>query len=67
MKKIFIFVCNVRNGPEMPAFDSVHQGYWWQPRPRDGVQRLLYEEVDESKVLIVQLMSHDQNSLEEFR
>lgn len=45
----------------------VGQGYWWQPVCRDGVHRLLYEEVDESKVLIVQFMSHDQSSPEEFR
>ncbi|KAA0183391.1 hypothetical protein HAZT_HAZT002255 [Hyalella azteca] len=47
---------------------SRYQGYWWQPKTWEaGLHRLLYEEVDESQVLIVQFMSPDQSCPEEFR
>ncbi|XP_047488965.1 dipeptidyl peptidase 8-like [Penaeus indicus] len=46
-----------------------YQGYWWQPVSPDGVYRLLYEEVDESEVPIVQFILPDDSAgmLDEFR
>ncbi|XP_045123047.1 dipeptidyl peptidase 8-like isoform X1 [Portunus trituberculatus] len=48
---------------------SRYQGFWWQPVSSDGVYRLLYEEVDESEVPIVQFIPPDDSSglLDEFR
>ncbi|XP_071547788.1 dipeptidyl peptidase 8 [Panulirus ornatus] len=48
---------------------SRYQGYWWQPVSPDGVYRLLYEEVDESEVPIVQFIPPDDSAgmLDEFR
>lgn len=31
---------------------SRYQGYWWQPQSKDGVYRIVYEEVDESDVAL---------------
>ncbi|XP_042218680.1 dipeptidyl peptidase 8-like [Homarus americanus] len=48
---------------------SRYQGYWWQPISPDGVYRLLFEEVDESEVPIVQFILPDDSAgmLDEFR
>ncbi|XP_068217006.1 LOW QUALITY PROTEIN: dipeptidyl peptidase 8-like [Palaemon carinicauda] len=48
---------------------SRYQGYWWQPTSTDGVYRLLYEEVDESEVPIVQFILPEDSTgmLDEFR
>ncbi|KAK8727644.1 hypothetical protein OTU49_009672 [Cherax quadricarinatus] len=48
---------------------SRYQGYWWQPVSPDGVYRLLFEEVDESEVPIVQFILPDDSAgmLDEFR
>ncbi|XP_066977779.1 dipeptidyl peptidase 8 [Macrobrachium rosenbergii] len=48
---------------------SRYQGYWWQPISTDGVYRLLYEEVDESEVPIVQFILPEDSTgmLDEFR
>ncbi|KAK4309834.1 hypothetical protein Pmani_018555 [Petrolisthes manimaculis] len=48
---------------------SRYQGYWWQPCTSDSVYRLLYEEVDESEVPIVQFIVPDEtvSTVEEFR
>ncbi|XP_063868787.1 dipeptidyl peptidase 8-like isoform X3 [Scylla paramamosain] len=48
---------------------SRYQGFWWQPVSSDGVYRLLYEEVDESEVPIVQFIPPDDSAgmLDEFR
>lgn len=34
-----------------------YQGYWWQPKTHDGIYRILYEEVDESDVLLFKFPS----------
>lgn len=36
---------------------SRYQGYWWQPQSDDGIYRILYEEVDESDVLLFKFPS----------
>lgn len=36
---------------------SRYQGYWWQPKSNDNVYRILYEEVDESDVLLFKFPS----------
>lgn len=36
---------------------SRYQGYWWQPKSSDGIYRILYEEVDESDVLLFKFPS----------
>lgn len=48
---------------------SRYQGYWWQPVSPDGIYRLLYEEVDESEVPIVQFILPDESvsTVDEFR
>ncbi|KAB7496619.1 Dipeptidyl peptidase 8 [Armadillidium nasatum] len=47
---------------------SRFQGFWWQPLSHDGICRLLYEEVDESKVPIVKFISPDDSTgIDEFR
>lgn len=48
---------------------SRYQGYWWQPDSKDGVYRIVYEEVDDSDVKIFCFPSSQSNSgeVEEFR
>lgn len=36
---------------------SRFQGFWWQPKSNDGIYRILYEEVDESDVLLFKFPS----------
>ncbi|XP_031621531.1 dipeptidyl peptidase 9 isoform X2 [Contarinia nasturtii] len=36
---------------------SRYQGFWWQPNSDDGIFRILYEEVDESDVLLFKFPS----------
>lgn len=36
---------------------SRFQGFWWQPQSSDGIYRILYEEVDESDVLLFKFPS----------
>lgn len=36
---------------------SRYQGFWWQPKNIDGIYRILYEEVDESDVLLFKFPS----------
>ncbi|XP_018323379.1 dipeptidyl peptidase 9 isoform X2 [Agrilus planipennis] len=46
-----------------------YQGYWWQPTCKDGIYRILYEEVDEGDVKIFCFPSSqgDSGEIEEFR
>lgn len=48
---------------------SRYQGYWWQPLCRDGIYRILYEEVDDGDVKIFCFPSSqtDSGEVEEFR
>ncbi|KAK4882354.1 hypothetical protein RN001_005673 [Aquatica leii] len=46
-----------------------YQGYWWQPLCKDGIYRILYEEVDDGDVKIFCFPSSqsDTGEVEEFR
>lgn len=48
---------------------SRYQGFWWQPKSLDGVYRILYEEVDESDVLLFKFPSSQPTGVdyEEYR
>ncbi|CAH1788869.1 unnamed protein product [Owenia fusiformis] len=46
-----------------------YTGYWWQPckTTDDGTYRVLYEEVDESEVDILHIVSPDEHSVDDYR
>ncbi|XP_014248526.1 dipeptidyl peptidase 9 isoform X1 [Cimex lectularius] len=48
---------------------SRYQGCWWQPQSKDGIYRLLYEEVDDSEVKVFTFPSSTSllNDVEQYR